>query len=397
MSPDQLNIIFVDDEKRILDGLRRQLHTRREHWNMRFALSGAEALTMLSQQPADIIVTDMRMPGMTGGQLLQRIVQTHPQMTRIVLSGQTDQADLLRDVGCIHQYLQKPCDGPQLSHAIERTFALWKQLRQPQLRLAANRITALPPSSQTYNALLAELSKDNADVSNAAKIVARDPALSVKLMQLVNSAFFGMPRKINSPHEAVVLLGLRTLRAIVVAGRLFEFVGGAPEHSARIASLWSHSFEIGEDAARLAAADGAGETVQQNARLAGLLCLIGRAIYLTTDPDKYSQVLELARTSGKPLSQCELEVFGASQDDLTAYAMGLWAFSDEIVAATAFQSAPSRLPDAPPQHPLGYLHLAQCLCASDGDSIHGRPELDQAFIATHHLAPLIQIKQRPAA
>jgi CheY-like chemotaxis protein len=79
MNTDQLKVIFVDDESRILDGLRRQLHAFRQQWDMRFAQSGEEALKMLAALPADVVVSDMRMPGMTGGQLHKRILATYPR------------------------------------------------------------------------------------------------------------------------------------------------------------------------------------------------------------------------------------------------------------------------------------------------------------------------------
>ncbi len=78
-------------------------------------------------------------------------------------------------------------------------------------------------------------------MTRVAKIAAEDPALTVKLLQLVNSAFFGMPRKINSPLEAVILLGLKTLRAIVIACQLFEDVGRDTEDSTQLARLWGNS------------------------------------------------------------------------------------------------------------------------------------------------------------
>ena len=256
MSDEQLNVIFVDDDERVLEGLRRQLRSHRQKWNMRFAMSSAEALESLQSQSADVIVSDMRMPGMTGGQFFQHVLRLYPQTVRIILSGQADHTDVLRDLGCIHQYLQKPCDPPQLCSAIERTCSIARRLRQPNLRLAASRITALPPSSQNHRALVSELSKEAADASKVAGIVAQDPALTAKLLQLVNSAFFGFPRRINNPKDAVVLLGIKTLHSIVIAARIFDEVSGAIGNSSQVASLWNTSFQIGECACRLAEKDG---------------------------------------------------------------------------------------------------------------------------------------------
>jgi YesN/AraC family two-component response regulator len=76
-------ILFVDDEPRILDGLKRMLHSMRREWEMVFALSGQQALDLLGSGSFNVIISDMRMPGMDGHQLLEKVRQAHPQVVRI--------------------------------------------------------------------------------------------------------------------------------------------------------------------------------------------------------------------------------------------------------------------------------------------------------------------------
>lgn len=406
MSVERLDILFVDDEERILDGLRRQLRSHRATWEIRYALSGAEALRTLAQRPADVVISDMRMPGMSGGQLLRQVQREYPQTTRIILSGQTDQSDLIRDLTFIHQYLQKPCEASRLCNAIERTCKLSRQLQQSNLRLAANRITALPPSSHQFQALVTELSKDDANIQSVAILVAADPALTAKLMQLVNSAFFGMPRRINGVKDAIILLGLKTLRSIVIASQMFDAVNVSVEASleisiaeqqTRVEAIWRESVAIGEIAAGLAAADGAEDADQQAARLAGLLSLIGRAILLTGMPGDYAKIISTPHDGSITLAQREAEQFHASQDDVTAYSMGLWAFSDELVAAAANQSSPSRLPQMRPHHPAGYLHLARALHPRTLFGISDSVALDMEYLTNPSVAALIGRQRKIAA
>ncbi|HEY4481440.1 MAG TPA: response regulator, partial [Candidatus Brocadiaceae bacterium] len=85
------SIIFVDDELKVLQGLQRMLRSMRHEWDMKFATSGQKALDMLSKSPFDVIVTDMRMTGMDGAQLLREVMKRYPGVVRIILSGQTDQ------------------------------------------------------------------------------------------------------------------------------------------------------------------------------------------------------------------------------------------------------------------------------------------------------------------
>src|ERR1700757_1853657 len=98
-------ILFVDDEPMVLEGLQRSLRPMRNEWEMAFLTSGAEALQRMEQQPFDIIVTDMRMPVMSGTQLLEEVKRRFPQCFRIILSGQADQETIMRAVDPTHQYL----------------------------------------------------------------------------------------------------------------------------------------------------------------------------------------------------------------------------------------------------------------------------------------------------
>jgi len=115
--PDKKRVLFVDDEPRILDGRRRMLRSMRHEWKMSFAETGQEALAILANQPFDVVVVDMRMPGMDGVQLLSEVRKRH-QIIRIVLSGTADREAILRAVGLAHQYLSKPCDAETLKSVL---------------------------------------------------------------------------------------------------------------------------------------------------------------------------------------------------------------------------------------------------------------------------------------
>src|ERR1700728_4930818 len=119
-----IRILFVDDESNIIDAMRRTLYAMRTEWHMEFVLGGAEALGALKISPADVIVSDMRMPGMDGWQLLTEIRNVYPQTVRLILSGHAEATSIMRAVGIIHQYIAKPCDGAVLKEVIAQTQKL---------------------------------------------------------------------------------------------------------------------------------------------------------------------------------------------------------------------------------------------------------------------------------
>ncbi len=79
------DIVFVDDDRDLLDGLRTRLYKHRHDWNMKFLESGEEALAAFEEQHVDLIVSDVRMPGMDGGQLLTVVKQRWPNAIRIIV------------------------------------------------------------------------------------------------------------------------------------------------------------------------------------------------------------------------------------------------------------------------------------------------------------------------
>ena len=138
-----IRVLFVDDEPRVLGGLRRMLRPMRHEWQMEFAQGGPEALDALAEQSFDVIISDMRMPGMDGGELLTEVMRRYPETVRIMLSGQSNKETVLRSVGPTHQYLAKPCDPELLKRVIARAYAL----RHASPNSIADAVTAQPAAT----------------------------------------------------------------------------------------------------------------------------------------------------------------------------------------------------------------------------------------------------------
>jgi signal transduction histidine kinase len=122
MTYSEYEVLFVDDDPHILAALKRCL--RREPFQCRFAGGGTEALEMLSRQPSDIVVSDMRMPEMTGVELLERVAMQYPQTIRLVLSAWADSNEILDAInqGHIYQYIIKPWDDRALRAIIRQAI-----------------------------------------------------------------------------------------------------------------------------------------------------------------------------------------------------------------------------------------------------------------------------------
>ncbi len=215
-------ILFVDDEQPVLDALRTRLHRMSGKWQMKFVDSGERALDELDRDPYDVIVTDMRMPGMDGAQLLQTASTRWPETIRIVLSGYAELQQTTRLVPVAHQYLSKPCESPVLENVIDRCVQLHELLRRPQLRASVGRIRKLPAMPRTYAKLQEALAAEDVNVHEIARIISADTTIAARMLQIVNSAFFRLARRITNVEQAVTYLGYSAVRNLVMCAEVFS-------------------------------------------------------------------------------------------------------------------------------------------------------------------------------
>lgn len=337
-------LLFVDDESKVLQGLQRQLYGMRRDWDMHFADSGAKALDIMAANPVDVVVSDMMMPQMDGAELLTEISKRHPNTVRLILSGHSDREGVLRLVGTAHQYLSKPCNADELRAAVGRAFALRDLLANEQLKQLVTRINCLPAIPAVYQQLSAELNKDNPSMERIGEIISHDVGMTTKMLQLVNSAFFGLPQPISNPIEAVLYLGLFTVRSLVLSLHIFAQFQDPPLPGFSLDALANHCWVTAVMARRLATLQSCDGALVDQCFLGGLVHEVGRLILATNLSEAYARVWNAAREQGIPLWQAERAEFGATHADVGAYLLGLWALPNTIVEAVAFQHCPWQYP-----------------------------------------------------
>lgn len=336
------NLLFVDDEPKVLQGLQRQLHSMREEWSMNFAENGQQALEVMGRQPVDVIISDMIMPCMDGSQLLNEVSQRHPNTVRIVLSGHAEREAVLRLVGPAHQYLSKPCNADELRSAIARAFALRDLLGNEQLKNLATRVNCLPALPALYQQLTNELRKTDPSIERIGEIISHDIGMTAKILQLVNSAFFGLPQHVDNPADAVLYLGLTTVRSLVLSLQVFSQFEASACKSFSLDALARHSWLTGIAARRLAQLERQDMKVLDQCFLAGLLHDTGQLILAFGVQEEYAAVLHTAKQQNCPAWQVEQEHFGASHADVGAYLLALWGLPNPIIEAVAMHHHPSR-------------------------------------------------------
>lgn len=380
-------ILFVDDDPDVLAGLQRVLFPMRHEWEVAFARGGPAALEILAARPFDVVITDLRMAGMDGAQLLAEVRHRYPQVVRMTLSGEADRELQLRAAGPAHQSLAKPCDPETLKNAVARACAVRDLLANASLQALVARLDSLPSLPGLYHRLVAELGSPKSSIQTVGALVGQDPGMTAKILQLVNSAFFGLPRRISSPAQAASLLGLETIKALVLSVHVFSQLDRAVAERFHIQSLQWHCLATASLARRIAAGEHPAAILRDAIPAASLLHDVGILALVSGVPQRYEQVLVAARERGATLWVAERNVLGATHAEVGAYLLGLWGLSDLVVEAVAFHHNPGQSLGTT-FSPLTAVHVADVLERDDHASeAAGRPhELDMEYLTRLGLA-----------
>ena len=371
-------VLFVDDEPHLLDGLRGRLWRNRAEWQMEFVSSGKAALETLARGSFDIIVSDIRMPAMDGATLLGHVRQHHPQVIRIALSGYTEMEAALRALPVAHQFLSKPCEGPVIENVLERALSLHALLGDAAIRNAVGGMGELPSTPRIYSALTKMLADPDVEPRAVAGVIEQDPAVSARLLQIVNSAFFGLSHRIVSLPQAVLHLGIEAIKNLAFSVELFRSFEVSKVLSLDL--LQRHCYLTAKIAAALVTA----HSTAKDVFTAALLHDVGKLVLASKLPQRFAEATRLSLEQGRPLYAVEEELHGFTHAEAGAYLLGLWGLPYPIVEAVAHHHHPQRVK----QHRFDTLaavyvadHLAWQVWPQAGAALGAAIEpLDHAYI-----------------
>jgi CheY-like chemotaxis protein len=321
-------ILFVDDELRVLSGLRRQLHGRRSVWEMQFVDGGPAALAELTRAvaagaPYDVIVSDMRMPGMDGAQLLARVSTEFPHTGRLVLSGHADPDRMQLARSCAHRYLQKPCPPETLEAEISAALTVREALDRLNWDAAAA-VWCAPPNkfehcASVFSALASEADSDDV-VAGLLRSFTTDTAFWVRLEQLLRAAFAAQLRPGTDAAATIAALGTRNVLSLVMGLRFIDSFGG-PDAGGR----WESLLAVARHIAAIAACESSGLEATVQAVTAAML------------------ELPAAPSSGTaPVAGAPDPVVDRS--NVLAWLLPTWGFRDSVVMAGACRQSPALCP-----------------------------------------------------
>lgn len=354
------SVLFVDDEPKILDGLNRMLRPLRQEWSMGFAAGGPDALARFADRPYDVIVSDMRMPGMDGDELLAEIRRLYPRTLRIVLTGEAHRDAMVRVIGVAHRVLTKPLDADRLKDVIRRSCQLRDVLRNQALEELIGRIGSVPSPPGLYARVVDAFDDPDMSIDDLAEMLSGDVGVAAKLVQLANSALFGLRWPATTPAQAIQVLGTETTKALVLAAGLISRFDPATLAPYDLGDVWGHSREVGAAAGRIARGIGLNDRGQREAAMAGLLHDIGRLALIDIAPDRYRTVLARVAIGAESVTAAERAIFGTTHAEVGAYLLGLWGLPEAIMETVAWHHEPARCPGSH-YDALTAVHVAEAL------------------------------------
>jgi HD-like signal output (HDOD) protein len=326
----------------------------------------------MEEAPFDVVISDMRMPGMNGAELLNEVLKRHPKTIRLILSGYADRDLILKCVGSTHQYLAKPCDAKALKMIVQRATQLEQSLKSEELRQLVARCTALPSVPALYSEIIEVLQKTDADVGTIGDIIVKDGAMTAEILKLVNSAFFGLGHEISNPGEAIAYLGTDIIKSLILTVHAFSHAEMIPIEGFSLEMLWAHSLEVANAAKSVAFYEGADKKVVDETYVAGLLHDVGKLLLASNLPGEYQKALRIMAERKAPLAVAEREVFGADHADIGGYLLGLWGLPVPVVEAIALHHRPDTTL-LRSFSPLTALHVGNALVSAQHPSAVGAP------------------------
>ncbi|MCP4580940.1 MAG: response regulator [candidate division Zixibacteria bacterium] len=378
------NLIFVNDQNDIQAFIDQISISLGDDWEVEVVNSGRQTLEILNDRKIDLLVSELVLPDMSGAELFKEASEKYPGVIRFILTANTDRKLLMQTLGNVHQYLPKPCDSKAFLTIMKNSVRLREILSNEQLHARIAGIKSLPSPPHIYNQLIKELQSDNVSMQNIANLIKKDMGITAKLLQMINSAYFGLKNHIESPLQAVNMLGLDTVKNLVLTvGTFSQFKDpGVPGFS--LETIYNYSVNVGACSRTYATILGLSRQGAEDALMAGMLFDIGKLIMVTNFYNELQESSRLAYEKSIPLFEAEREVMGVSDAEIGAHLLSLWGLPDPILEAVALHYAP-RLSPSQNKNVLTAVHLAY---ATDHDQRHNILDENSSAIDMEYLSML---------
>ncbi len=334
-------ILIVDEDKKTLNDAESLLQDKLEEWDITFAVSGPDALVMLDENTFDVIVTDLCMNQMSGMQLLTLVQKAYPMTIRLMLDDRSELDETIKSIKLAHQSIAKPIDASFVK-TLQTALNIQSIINNKTVSEIVGDIEKLPSLPNIYQEISMAMQRPNVSSDKIASIIEKDLALTTKILQLVNSSFFGLGQKITSVSKAVGLIGLSMLKILtLLTESLASFNMGQIPKAFSIERLQNDAILYGKVASKVF--QKVDRDRIEDAFMAGFLHGIGYLIMIEHLNEGFAQALHRHKEEQRSLIDCENEICSTNHAEIGAYLLGLWGLPLPIIEAVAYYYAPQNL------------------------------------------------------
>ena len=377
-----MRVLLVDDDRAVLRAMERLVLRMRPDCSVRSISDGKAAIAALDAEPFDLVLTDIRMPGINGVEVLRHAQSSRPEAVRVAVSGYAAPPEVRGTLDVAHRFFDKPVNVGLLREAIDRANSLHERVGDITVKRALLAMNNLPSAPALFAQLCRVLADPDRPVGHLVGIIARDDALAARLLQVANSAFYGATYRTTNVFDAVLRVGSNTLQSLALSiGAFRSFSATDRCDGFSIEAHEAHSFLVARIAARLV-----NNAESEDAFAVALLHDIGKLVFASRMPKDFAPLLARASREGQPLITIERGAGFTPHAEAGAQLLGAWGLPQSVVDAVEHHHDPSQLHSGPwgPQHAV---HVADFL-VHEADATRGSipgtavPPLDRAMLST---------------
>ncbi len=370
-------VLFVGGDETWLGQVERDLACLQPNWKCARAADSSEALEKWAAGTFDTLILDAKVAD--GAKLLKALEKELEHGIVLVRCQTLDRAASTQWKGCGASLVAEDSDAAMLVSSIKRSVCIRDWMGNAAIKSLVTQIRKLPAQPKLHTQVTDELQSESGSMDVVGRLISQEPVMSAKIMQVVNSAFFGLTREISDPTECVMVLGAERIKALILLAGVFsqyassKCPGFAPE------PVWGHSIQVGAYARAIALAETKNARTAEAAFTAGLLHDIGKLVLAGNLPEMYDTVQRLKVSKQITTREAELEILGTSHAELGACLLATWGLPLPILEAIAWHHEPSRSKEKGFSL-LAAVHAANVFAHEDkaGDAQH--PPVDIAYL-----------------
>ena len=362
------------------DLLRARLRPLSMKFELHFGSSGDDIRRLAETAGCDGVIVPIGSEAGPEIDFLKEIALQHPGTFRLVRSSERSHLQALGKDPFTHHVSLDP--DPETWEAIlDRCTLMRTWMETPALKILIGKMKKLPSLPGVYTRVVDELNSPEASLAKVAEIVAEDPVVTSKMLQMVNSSFFGLQQQIVSASDAVMFLGADRVKGLILVARVFSQFDPTTIARLGLDELWNHSMKTGAYAQSIAKWEIRDAKTAGAAFTAGLLHDVGKLMLAGNLPEEYLKVLDVSRTERIPVSAAEQQAFGTTHAELGGVLMGLWGLPLELMQSVGWHHNPGRSGDRK-FSVLTAVHAANALASDNPANASRNSGFDPDYLAS---------------